>query len=500
LLSSSDLTADQREAVEFMHANPFSALFLDVGFGKTVISLTVLRRLIRYEGYRDKVLIVAPIRVANRVWPQEPRLWAHLAWMDVRVLRIEDSDPRLTGAPRRARTALKDALRTELLDTPEQLHVINPEALDWLVTKWAERRRWPYKVVVFDESSRLRDHNSVTFKALRKVRSHVVRLHELTATPASQSYMALFSQVWLLDKGDRFGNHITPFREQYFIYNHYARTWRIRPGAEQVIERQIADICLVMRRKRDFVTRVREIELPVDVMGGYRQFERELVLELHDAEIDAINAAVLCGKLLQYASGFVYDADRKVHEIHDEKIEELRLLAEETLDEPVMVAYWYKGTLARLRAAFPHAAVMDREGTVVESWNRREHKMMFVHPQSAGHGLNLQHGGRHLAVVDMFYSLELYTQLVGRLDRTGQTDTVMVHLLCAAGTIDTVVAHNLQRLRNAEDDMMRRLQELRRELTGADCATGKPRSGITRYYFPGRIGEPVGFAVADKAG
>lgn len=467
MLSLSDLTIEQREAVDFMHAQPFSALFLDVGFGKTVITLTMLRRLIIDEGYRGKILIIAPIRVCNRVWATEVGLWRHLAWMAVRILRIEDDDPRLLQTPRKHRAATKEALRTALLESWEQTHVINQEAVGWLVATWAKRRRWPYKVVIFDESSRLRDHNSVTFKAMKKVRPHLTRFHELTATPASQTYMHLFSQIWLLDQGDRFGNHITPFRDQFFIHNFHTHQYRIRPGAAQEIERRIADICLVMRRKRDFQTRVRRVELPVEVMGGYRQFERELVLELADTEIDAVNAAVLCGKLLQYASGFVYDEGKNVHPIHDEKIEELRSLADETLDEPVLVAYWFKGTLARLRKAFPDAVVMDRSGRAVDGWNRRQYKMMLIHPQSAGHGLNLQHGGHHLAVVDLFYSLELFTQLIGRLDRPGQTDTVWVHLLCADHTIDTMVAHNLQHLRNAEDDMMRRLRELRHALVGS---------------------------------
>lgn len=455
-----DLTTDQQDAVEFMYQNPFSALFLDVGFGKTVITLTVLRRLIMQDGYRGKILVIAPIRVANRVWATEPRLWKHLEWMRPVVLRIEDDDPRLLAVPRKDRAALKDRLRTAMLDAETQLQIINQEAVSWIVEKFVARRRWPYKIVIFDESSRLRDHNSVTFKALKRVRPHTQRFHELTATPASQSYMHLFSQVWMLDRGERFGNHITPFRDQFFIGDHFRHTYRIRPGAAEEIERRIADICLVMRRKRNFQTRVRAIELPVDVKGGYRQFERDLVLALGDAEIDAINAAVLCGKLLQYASGFVYDDAKFAHPIHDEKIEELRSLVEETLDEPLLVAYWFKGTLARLRKAFPEAVVMDRQGRMEESWNRRRHKMMLIHPQSAGHGLNLQHGGRHLAVVDMFYSLELYTQLIGRLDRPGQTETVRVHLICARDTIDEIVAYNLQRLRNAEEAMFARLRRL----------------------------------------
>jgi SNF2 family DNA or RNA helicase len=203
-------------------------------------------------------------------------------------------------------------------------------------------------------------------------------------------------------------------------------------------------------------------------MADYRRFERELVLELPNETIDAINGAVLCGKLLQFASGVVYDGNRIAHPIHDEKLLELQSLVEETLDEPVLVAYWFKSTLRRLKELFPRAAVMDREGKQVEPWNKRKYKMMLVHPQSVGHGLNLQYGGHHIAVVDMFYSLELFTQLIGRLDRPGQTKTVQIHLLAARGTIDETVAMNLEHLRRAEDEMFRRLQELRRGLNAND--------------------------------
>jgi hypothetical protein len=200
-------------------------------------------------------------------------------------------------------------------------------------------------------------------------------------------------------------------------------------------------------------------------MKQYRDFERDLVMELSDdVIIDAINGGVLSNKLLQYASGAVYDANHKPHFIHDEKIDELRQLMDETLDNPVMVAYWYKPSLARLREAFPEAAVMDREGKIEEPWNKRKFKMMLVHPRSVAHGLNLQFGGHHIALFDIFWPLELFTQLIGRLDRPGQTDTVMVHLLSAVGTMDETVALNLQLLQSAEDAMFRRLQALRRRL------------------------------------
>jgi SNF2 family DNA or RNA helicase len=473
-----DLTEDQREAVEFICRNPFSALFCDVGFGKTCIVLTMLRHLI-LDGYTDKVLIIAPIRVVNQVWPHELRLWTHLAWMTMQVLRIEDTDPRLRALPAKHRTAEKHRLRQALLNSPEQIHVIDYHAVGWLVEQCAEQKNWPYRVVIFDESSRLRDHRSEVFKALKRARPYITRFHQLTATPASQSYLHLFAQIYLLDEGQRFGRGITAFRDRYFNFNQYSYKHTIKDGAAKEIERLIADICLVMRRKRDYRTNIRRVQLSRQLMRDYVELERELVLELPEGPVDAVNAAVLCGKLLQYSSGFVYDAEKVYHDIHDEKIAELRQLVDETLDEPLLVAYWFKASLRRLQKAFPDAAVMDREGKVVDSWNRREHKMLLVHPQSAGHGLNLQHGGRLLVIFDLFYSLELYLQIVGRLDRPGQTGQVIVHMLCAEGTIDETVANNLQQLRNTEEAMFRRLQELRDDVLSG--AARIPRSGSAAH-------------------
>lgn len=461
--SESDLYPQQREAIEFAWRTPFSALYLDVGAGKTCISLSIIDRL-WCQGYAGKILIIAPIRVATRVWPYEPALWSHLAYMTMTVIRVADDDPRLKAVPAKQRTAEKERLRRELVSSPNQIHIINQEAVDWLVRVCAERKRWPYKVVFFDEASRLRNHKSVVFKALKRVRPYIKRFHQLTATPASQTYMHLFSQIYLLDKGERFGRYITPFRERYFTFNRYGVKWTIKPGAAEEIERLISDICLVMRREKDFQINIRSVRLTDQLMSDYEDFERDLVLELKDKIIDAVNGAVLTAKLLQFASGAVYDKQQVAHEIHDEKIEELKSLIDETLDQPVMVAYWFRSSLNRLRKAFPEAVVMDREGKREASWNRREHKIMLVHPQSVGHGMNLQHGGHHLVVFDLFYSLELFTQLIGRLDRPGQTHTVMVHILSAMGTMDETVALKLRYLQNAEDAMFQRLQAIRRSL------------------------------------
>lgn len=506
-----DLRDDQLEAIQFAWDRPFSALWLDVGKGKTVVSYTIMDRM-WCEGYTGKFLVIAPIRVANRTWPFEPKLWRQLAYMQTTVIRVEDDDPRLKAAyaqgyqhgkareykadmctriGQRVRTKRKYELLCELLDSSNFVHIINREAVPWLVEQFSQKGSWPYKVVFFDEASCLGDHQNEIFKVLKRVLPYISRFHELTASPASQTYMKIFSQIYLLDKGERFGNGITAYRERYFIYNQYKRTWTLRPGAAEEIERLIADICLVQRREKDFQINVRPIYLSALTMDKYNDFERDLVLELPDGvEIDAINGAVLSNKLLQYASGAVYDKTaaldingdpvlnsrgipriKKIwHSIHDEKIEELKSLYQETLDEPIMVAYWYKSSLERLKEAFPEAEIMDREGKLESRWNKRKFKMMLVHPRSAAHGLNLQFGGHHIVLFDIFWPLDLFTQLIGRLDRPGQMSTVMVHLLTAVGTMDQTVSANLSLLQNAEESMFRRLQLLyRRRKNGGIC-------------------------------
>jgi SNF2 family DNA or RNA helicase len=445
---SIDLHDYQREAVDWLYDKPMSALFLDVGLGKTPIILTLLDRLFT-EGFDGKVLIIAPIRVAARVWMQEHRLWGHLAYFRPTLIR----DP-------------KPIRRKTLLDDPAQIHVINQEAVAWLVNQYPDTNSWPYQVVIFDESSRLRNHTSVVFKKLKSVLSQIERFHQLTATPASQTYMHLFSQIYLLDRGQRFGKFISRFRDAYFDYNRYTFTYTLRQGGAQAIEKKISDICFVLKGKRDFIINTHAIVLPD--MRQYDKFVRTFLLEIpEDQIIEAINGAALSSKLLQLSSGAVYDEVRRYHVVHDEKIDELRDIIEQNNGEPVLVAYWFKSSLDRLKKAFPTAVVMDREGKIEGPWNRREIPILLAHPQSVGHGLNLQAGGHQLVVFDAFWSLELFTQLIGRLDRQGQTRTVVVHLLSCVGTLDEVVTSKLQHLDNAQDAMFRRLRELHRQIRRA---------------------------------
>lgn len=482
-----DLHDYQVEAGDFIYEKPFSALFIDVGMGKTVIIYTLFDRLIS-EGYEGKILVVAPIRVAARVWMKEHRLWEHTAYLRPYALRITDDDPRLKEAynkaykkyrakynpdmsvriAKRIQTKRKEELRQARLDeglkNGSRIHVIDHGSVDWLVKQCSNRRHWPYKIVVFDEAIGLGDYRNAIFKALKYVRHRIDRFHELTATPASQTYMKLFSLVWMLDEGERFGNFITHFRKRYFDLNPYNRTYELREGSAVAMEKKFADIVFVlMKKERNMLIRTRPIDLGKKAMEQYRQLERTAIIEAPDSTlIEAVNAGNLSSKLLQLASGSVYDENRKAHHFHDAKIEDLKELHEQTLDEPILVAYWFKSSLARLKQAFPKAAVMDREGKMEEPWNKRKFKMMLIHPRSAGHGLNLQAGGHHLVIYDVFWPLDLFLQTIGRLDRQGQTHTVLVHMLSATGTMDETVVEKLEHLQDAQDAMFRRLRELYR--------------------------------------
>jgi len=282
--------------------------------------------------------------------------------------------------------------------------------------------------------------------------------------------MHLFSQVWLLDKGDRFGNNITPYRERYFNLNPYTKQYTLRPGADKEIETKISDICLVMRNERteDEKPIINEwpVRLSQKVMKQYRNFQRDYVLQTETVDIEAVHGGALSMKLLQLASGVVYDADRNTHWFHDQKIQALKEIEEEALGQPILVGYWFRPSLIRLQKAFPKAITMDRQGKAEAEWNKGNVSMMFIHPASAGHGLNLQFGGHHLAIFDLFWSLELFLQILGRVDRQGQLYRVIVHLLTAKGTEDQTVADKLRVLEDAQDAFFDRLRALHKRIRG----------------------------------
>lgn len=495
------------EAVPFLKANPFSALFVDLGLGKSIISLTVIVDILSEFITDDPVLVIGPMRVATQTWPNEIREWLHTAHLNHSLIHISDDHPEVLTAAREARSwarvegkgqgdvstagnaaamACKERLRVAATRSPASLHIIPINWVEWLVEYWGPR--WPYRTVFIDESSMMKDHKTNRFKALAKVRNHpglITRIHLLTATPAAETYLHLFAQIFLLDGGERFGTFITKFQDRYFTQNRYTRKWTLRPGAEEEILAKIADVTMVMKAEKYLpdlqkpqIMR-RPIKLGEAEMALYRKMETDFVVTLPDgSEVEAETAAALSAKLLQMASGVLYetylDEDietedfkkvKKVHRIHDQKIEELHQLVEEAQGSPIMVSYHWKSTLDRLKKAFPKATVMDREGKCVKPWNAGKIPMLLLHPKSGGHGLNLQKGPGHILVIfDLFHSLELFLQLVGRLARQGQKRKVLVYIFTAVETLDEVAAAALKDKEDAQDKMFAILRKMIRKL------------------------------------
>lgn len=514
-----ELHAYQDKAVDFLEENPFSALFIDLGMGKTVICLTLIARLLSRFAYRH-ALVIAPLRVATQTWPNEIPLWKHTAHMSHVLIRAEDEEslrriheagvkrratsefraftsrnnegkkernPDLERDVNAAKAEMKERILTRLARTPSSLHIINQEQVEWLVTLFG--KAWPFDVVFIDESSKFKDHNSIKFKKLKQVRPYIKRLHLLTATPAAETYEHLFAQMWLLDKGERLGNNITYYRNRYFSFNFYKKKYFLRPGAEDEILKKIADICLVMKAE-DYLKLekplllTRPIKLEPSQLDAYQKFEKEFILDLPDGtEIEAETAAALNQKLLQLASGCVYDGEKNTHWVHDHKIEDLKQLVDELDGEPLLVSYWFKSSLALLKKAFPKARVMDKEGRLVNEWNKGKIKILLVHPASVAHGLNMQKGGHNLYIFDIFYSLELYLQLIGRLARQGQTKVVRVHHATTLGTVDAVAVRSLTKKRNAQDDLFVRLTRLR-----AKIKKQKVQASENDDYFSDAVG------------
>ena len=481
--------AYQDACVEFGLANPFSAFFIDMGLGKTVSSLTIIARLLLETFDDDMTLVIGPLRVVTDTWPTEIELWRHTAWMSHTLIR---DDGKVT--------------KEELAQRRTSVHFINREQVEWLVYFWKEK--WPYRRVFVDESSSFKDHTSKRFEALAKVRNTpgmITRLHILTATPAAETYIHLFPQIFLLDRGERLGKNITAYRSRYFTYNQYKRKYKLRPGGEEDILAKIADICLVQKAK-DHLSRAeptiirRKVGLEPAHLALIKKLEKDFIVTLTDGtEIEAKTAAILSSMLLQMASGSLYETllvedfetddlkkVKKVHNIHDHKIEALKEIYEEAQaqGEPLLVAYFFQSSLAKLRKAFPKATVMDKDGKCIKPWNAGKIPMLLIHPQSAGHGLNLQRGPGHtLIFFDLIYSLEYYLQTIGRIDRQGQANPVIVQLLIAEGTRDEDVAAALVQKQDAQEMLFvilkRLIRAMRKAARAIDNAIQSSRAART---------------------
>ena len=414
----------QEYATNRILENDAVGLFLDMGLGKTVSTLTAIDQLLYDYFDTQKVLVIAPLRVAQKTWPDEIRKWDHL-----KHLRIS----RVLGTEKQRRAALRDKA---------DIWVINRENVEWLVDLYG--KDWPFDLVVIDELSSFKSSKARRFRALRKVRPGIKRIIGLTGTPTPNGLIDLWPQVYLLDQGARLGKTVTGFRDRYFEPGKRNRTvifnWDPKPGAEEAIYANLSDLCVSMSAADwldmpERIDREVQVQIPDTVRAKYEQLERDLLLPYVDGDITADTRAILSNKLLQLANGAVYDENGNTHEIHQAKLEALDDILEAANGQPVLVFYAYKHDRDRIKEHIKSARQLDTESDIDE-WNRGKIPVLLAHPASAGHGLNLQTGGNIIVWFGLTWSLELYQQANARLHRQGQEKSVIIHHLIAEGTID----------------------------------------------------------------
>lgn len=419
----------QQYAINYILEHPIAAVILGMGLGKTSITLTAIEQLM-YDSFEiNKVLVVAPLRVARNTWSDEIHKWEHLKHLKYSIVLGTAAD------------------RKKALAADADIYVINRENLQWLVEQIGVP--FDFDMVVLDELSSFKNWNSKRFKAFMKVRPKVKRVIGLTGTPSSNGLMDLFAEFKCLDMGERLGRFISQYRVNYFVPDQtngqIVYSYRLRKGAEEQIYNKISDITISMKaldhlKMPELISNEYPVYMSENEVSLYDDMEAEMFLPLRTGEITAANAAALSGKLLQMANGAVYSDDGDEIQIHDQKLDALEDLIEAANGKPVMVAYWFKHDLTRIKRRLSERKIsfekLDSEESI-RKWNRGELPVALIHPASAGHGLNLQSGGNILIWFGLTWSLELYQQTVARLWRQGQSaETVVVQHIITAGTID----------------------------------------------------------------
>lgn len=423
--------AYQQYAIQHIETHKEAALFLDMGLGKTVIALSAIWDLAFDFFEVSKVLVVAPLRVARDTWPAEIEKWEHLKYMTYSVVVGTEEE--------RRQALLKKAL----------VYIINRENVDWLVSKSGVPFR--FDMVVIDELSSFKSHTSKRFKSLLKVRPRIKRIVGLTGTPSGNGLMDLWAEFRLLDMGKRLVRYISHYREAFFEPDKRNQMMvfsnKPRPGAAKEIYQLIGDMTISMK-SLDFLPMPKLIMNEVHVKLSpaerkvYDELRKKMALSIEGKEIDAANAAALSGKLLQMANGAVYDDDHKPIRIHDRKLDALEDLVEAANGKPILIAYWFKHDLARMKERLSIREI--RSSKDITDWNEGKIPVAAIHPASAGHGLNLQAGGSVLIWFGLTWSLELYQQTNARLWRQGQKHTVIIEHIVTEGTIDEQVMRALQ--------------------------------------------------------
>lgn len=438
-------------ATNFIIDHPSSAVFLECGLGKSVITLSAIWQLMFDYFSISRVLVIAPLRVARNTWPDEIGKWDHLS--DLRYSVVIG-----TEAERKAALARK-----------ADIYLINRENVDWLITK--SGYRFDFDMVVLDELSSFKSAKAKRFKSLMKVRPRIKRIVGLTGTPGN--LMDLWPEFRLLDQGQRLGRYIGAYRSRFFDPDKRNQqmifSYKPKPGAEKDIYLLISDMTISMKsldylKMPDCVINEVKVSLSEDEREVYDEMRKEMVLDLNGEEIDAVNAAALSGKLLQMANGAIYTEDKETIVIHDQKLEALEELIEEANGKPILVAYWFKHDLERIKSRIKVREIKTDKD--IRDWNNGKIPVGLVHPASAGHGLNLQAGGSTLIWFGLTWSLELYQQTNARLWRQGQKETVVIHHIIAKDTIDEDVIRSLKLKEKTQDGI---IEAVKARIGGVVC-------------------------------
>ena len=431
----------QKFATDFIINHPVSAVLLEMGLGKSVISLNAINELMLDYFDVSRTLVIAPLRVANSTWPDEIKKWDHLKHLNYSVVIGSEKE------------------RLDALGKPAHIYLINRENVDWLITKSGVP--WKFDMVVIDELSSFKSYQAKRFKSLLKVRPKIKRIVGLTGTPSSNGLMDLWAEFRLLDMGERLGRYITYYRQNFFVPDKRNQqmifSYKPKDGTEKKIYSLISDITISMKSK-DF------LKMPECLMNEvivtlsdkeqklYDSLKHDMVLSLEGNEIDAINAAALSNKLLQMSNGAVYNDDKESLHIHDRKLDALEDLIEGANGKPVLVAYWFKHDLEKIKDRFDVREIKSAKD--ISDWNEGKIPVALIHPASAGHGLNLQAGGSTLIWFGLTWSLELYQQTNARLYRQGQDSTVVIHHILTKGTIDEDVMKALKAKEKIQDALI----------------------------------------------
>lgn len=432
----------QNYAKDFILAHKVSALFLDCGLGKTITTLTAINELM-YDSFEiSKVLIIAPLRVAQSTWKEEIEKWDHLNLLRYSIAVGDEKE------------------RLKALKQTSDIYIINRENVDWLVTK--SGIDFNFNMLIIDELSSFKSHTSKRFKSLLKIRPYFERVVGLTGTPSSNGLMDLWAEFRVLDLGERLGRYITHYRNEYFLPDKrngaVIFSYKPQPNAEERIYRRLADMTISMKsteylKMPELILNELEINLDEEDQTKYKKFKKEMVMTIQEKEIDAINAASLSNKLIQLANGSIYDEAKNFYEIHNKKLDKLEEIIESANGKPVLIAYWFKADKERIEKRFKVREIKTADD--IKQWNKGIIDLALIHPASAGHGLNLQSGGSTLVWFSLTWSLELYQQTNARLYRQGQKDTVVIHHLITKNTIDEDIIKSLKRKDKTQEALMK---------------------------------------------